>query len=185
MTFVSEKQRRWFFANKYKKDYQTANYYSKNTGWIYTIGLKEINDGVMPADIAESDLDLWLEKNGWQSFREYKNDLENLPPAISWLADIKTTVLLANILAFLSLFGAIGNTSKIASVKVARSFKTEILEFMREPAFRSNKIRGNLVRTVIKAREKGITNIGPIIAKFEPYLSDARGLAHWAFTRAT
>jgi hypothetical protein len=69
---------------------------------------------------------------------------------------------------------------------MSSSWKTELINFSRSPAFRTTKIRGNLVKAIIKVRNGGgsWTQVEQVISKFEPYMQDAKGLARWAFNNA-
>jgi hypothetical protein len=173
--FASDKQRKWYFAN--------VNCYSVSTGWIHITSLKDINEGLPPTD--ESAFDAWLIRNGIQTWNQYKEDLKNLPPWIRWLADIKTTILLSYILTFVSLLGAIvtmGEPAVVTATKIPYSMKMQLKELFYDPMFRSNKIRGNLVRLVKRVPLTQASRVDEIITKFEPYLgAEARSLANWAW----
>ena len=121
MTFVSEKQRRWFFANygRYGVNPQT-NYYSGSTGWIWINNLNAQEGTTIGTNISDSD---WI-----SAIQNYQNDLENLPPWIRWLADIKTTLILGTILTFLLSMGG-----SITSGALMQGFKTELLNLFRSP----------------------------------------------------
>ena len=192
MVFYSEKQRRWFFANhprySYSKEYR-ANYYSARTGWVWIENLNAL-DGVPTIDPNV----IYLGGGGGEPKREwidalknYSKDLENLPPEVRWLADTRTTLILAAILvALLALSGGGGAAVGNAIKNLPQSFKTEIIDFGRSPQFRTHVIRGNLVRAVVKIRKSGggWAQVNEVIAKFEPYLDDAAGLARWALRNA-
>src|SRR3990167_2687582 len=132
MTFVSEKQRRWYFANygKYKTNYQTANYYSASTGWIWIENLDALKDTGRTAD-GVIHLGSKTSDRGWMdAIKNYQSDLEKLPPAIRWLADIKTTAVLVTILTFLLTFGG-SIASGTLGKGVIQGFKREAMDFMR------------------------------------------------------
>jgi hypothetical protein len=179
--FQSAKQRRWFFwSRKYSPRY-APNYYSQQTGWIRIDSLDDLNPtaGMPPQD---GKIDKWLAEHGLQTFKEYQQTLEEMPPWIRWLADSKTTLILIDIL--LGLISLAGMAKAITYVPNHAQLVSEIIS---NASFRKNIIRGNLVRTVKEVRNlpgSSWRDIEIVIEKFRPYLKDADGLARWAFLKA-
>lgn len=187
MAFVSGKQQRWFFANLgsyYKKlDQQLINWYNNDPSFKSSkINREDVwrPTGNIDKIIYLINKDFEDTDEGWASIADQMEKIKTLPLPLRILADYRVTIALASILALLV------GVPAIMAVGLKASFTTAVTNFARDNAFRTNAIRGNLVRVVIKAREQGIDyhKLYIVIRPFKEYLPDASSLARWAFFNA-